>query len=129
MTTVADKIKSLATLENAREYQKQNDKYIFAEGLIESELNIVARLQSVCYLETCFDNILKQEKEKDMQKLDQHKAYSYVFSPLTGERLTLGYCLKLMEKHRDGTITSAETLDMKLAVAWHDALNESMKNE
>lgn len=131
MQSVAQKIKALATLENARAYDAVQDKYIFAENLIEAELNIYANQRRVNYLETCFDNVLAEAKKaEEMQDnmAQQHKAYAYIFSPLTGQRLTLGYCLKLMGKHHSG-MTREEELDMKLAVAWHDALNESLKDE
>lgn len=131
MESVAQKIKALATLANAREYEKTVDKYLFAECLIETELNIFANQRRVNYLENCFDKVLAEAKKvEEMQDnmAQQHKAYSYIFSPLTGQRLTLGYCLKLMDKYRTG-LTREEELDMKLAVAWHDALNESLKDE
>jgi hypothetical protein len=135
MQSVAQKIKALATVKNAMEYDKTQDKYIFAECLIESELHIFANTRRVEYLEKCFDEVIAAERNKAMvqeqvvQNMDQNKAYAYIFSPLTGQRLTLGYCLKLMDKYRDGSMTRHEELDMKLAVAWHDALNESMKGE
>lgn len=135
MQSVAQKITALATLANAREYERLVDKYLFAKSLIESELNIYANQLRVNYLERCFDAVLaeanKQETEEKaiMQNMDQNKTYPYVFSPISGERLTLGYCIKLIEKQRHEALSKAEKLDLELAIAWHNALSEAMYGE
>lgn len=46
----------------------------------------------------------------------------YIFSPITGQRLTLGYCLDLIEKVREARANKEERYDLELGIAWHNAL-------
>lgn len=62
METVIEKIKTLATLENALAYEKEQNQYIFAEVMIESELGIKGTEARVHLLEDFFFDIIAAHK-------------------------------------------------------------------
>ena len=56
--TIAEIIAFLGTYKNAVEYSKEQDKYIFAEVLIEANFDMRATERFVNALEDAFDKIL-----------------------------------------------------------------------
>lgn len=59
--TIQDIVSFLGTVQNAREYDKQQDKYIWTETLIESNFTCKAYRIMVEALENEFDNILAKQ--------------------------------------------------------------------
>lgn len=56
--TISEIVSFLGTYKNAVEYSKEQDKYIFAEVLIEANFNMRATERYVNALEDAFDKIL-----------------------------------------------------------------------
>lgn len=55
--------KELATLENAIQYEKEQDRYIWTETLIESNYDVVATESRVNLLEDAFTRVLAENSK------------------------------------------------------------------
>jgi hypothetical protein len=60
--TIAENLATLATLENAKAYEAENDKWLFCHYLIESYLDIRATDGRIEMLENMFDKVLGKGK-------------------------------------------------------------------